>query len=124
MRQFYQPKFDVGFDSKPLRLGGVTYRKGLAVRARTEIVYRLPERFGRFQATVGIDDAVRPAGKVRLLVIGDGKTLWDADIAGADAPRPIDLDLNHSRRLTVVVDFSGSFASGDHLVLGDARVSK
>jgi hypothetical protein len=124
MKQFYKPRFDVGFDSKPLRLGGVAYRKGLAIRARTEIVYRLPEGFNRFQATVGIDDAVRPAGKVRLLVQGDDKTLLKTDIAGIDAPRPINLALNHSRRLTVVVDFSGGLASGDHLLLGSARVSK
>lgn len=124
MRQFHKPRFDVGFDSKPLQLGGVTYRKGLAVRARTEIVYHLPERFGRFQATVGIDDAVRPAGKVRVTIQGDQKTLLETDIAGTAPPRPIDLDMNHSRRLTILVDFSGVLASGDHLLLGNARVSK
>ena len=124
LKQFHQPRFDVGFDSKPLRLGGVAYRKGLAVRARSEIAYRLPEHFSRFQATVGIDDAVRPAGKVRFTVHGDDKTLLEADITGSDAPRPIDLNLANSRRLTIVVDFSGGLVSGDHLLLGNARVLK
>ena len=43
------------------------YAKGLALYCRTELVYRLPARFSRFQAVAGIDDAVRPNGKVRLV---------------------------------------------------------
>ena len=76
-----------------LQLGGVVYGKGLALYCRTELVYRLPGRFSRFQAVAGIDDAVRPNGKVRLVVRGDDKVLLEAVIPGSDAPRPIDLDV-------------------------------
>ena len=92
MKQFYAPRFDRGFDSQPLQLGGVDYRKGLALHGRTELVYRLPERFSRFRAVAGIDDAVRPGGKVRLVVRGDDKVLLEAAICrqrrpAADRPR-------------------------------------
>ena len=52
-------------------MGGKEYRKGLAVHGRTEMTYRLPDRFRRFQAVVGIDDRVRPQGSMRLVVRGD-----------------------------------------------------
>jgi len=124
MKQFYMPRFNRGFDSKPLKLGGVEFRKGLAMHGRTEIVYRLPNKFSRFRATAGIDDAVRPAGKVRLEVRGDGRVLLDAVISGSDAPLLIDLDIKDVRRLTILVDFGGGLNVGDRLLLCNARISK
>ena len=124
MKQFYAPRFDRGIDSPVLRLGNVDYRKGLALHSRTELVYRLPERFSRFLAVAGIADAVRPGGKVRLVVRGDDKVLFEAVFAGSDAPRPIDLDVTGVRRLTVLVDFDDGLSRGDHLLLCNARVSK
>ena len=124
MKQFYAPRFDRGFDSPVLRLGGVDYRKGMAIHSRTELVYRLPERFSHFLAIAGIADAVRPGGKVRLVVRGDDKVLFEASFAGSDAPRPIDLDVTGVRRLTILVDFEDGLNKGDHLLLCNARVSK
>jgi len=124
VKQFYAPRFDRGIDSPVLRLGNVDYRKGLALHSRTELVYRLPERFSRFLAVAGIADAVRPGGKVRLVVRGDDKVLFEAVFAGTDAPRPIDLDVTGVRRLTILVDFDDGLNRGDHLLLCNARVSK
>ena len=77
VEQFYAPRYDRNFDSGPLQLGGTPVPQGLALHSRTEIVYRLPGRFSRFQAVAGIDDAVRPGGKVRLVIRGDDKVLFD-----------------------------------------------
>jgi hypothetical protein len=124
MKQFYAPRFDRGFDSPVLRLGRVDYQKGIALRSRTELVYRLPERFGRFLAVAGIADAVRPDGKVRLVVRGDDKVLFEAVMTGSDAPRPLDLDVSGVRRLSILVDFEGGINRADQLLLCNARVSK
>ena len=124
MAQFYAPRCDRSFDGGPLQLGGTQYRKGLALHGRTEFVYRLPHRFSRFRAVAGIDDAVRPGGRVRLVVRGDGRELLDAAVAGSDPPRPVDLDLTGIRRLTIVVDFGESLSTGDYLLLCNARLSK
>ncbi len=124
MEQFYAPRFDCNFDGSPLRLGGVPYEKGLALHSRTELLYRLPAPYRRFQATAGIDDAVRPAGKVRLTVRGDDKVLLETVVAGGDAPQAIDLDVSGVRRLTIVADFGDGPGPGDHLLLCDARLSK
>jgi hypothetical protein len=124
MERFYAPRFDRNFDAKPLQLGGVSYHKGIALHSRTEIVFRLSDRFSRFRATVGIDDAVRPNGKVRLVVRGEEQSLFDAIITGGDAPKPLDLDISQTRRLTIVVDFADGLHAGDSLLLCNARLSK
>jgi hypothetical protein len=124
MEQFYGPRYDRNFESGPLRLGGIEYPKGLALHARTEIVYRLPAGYTRFQAVAGIDDAMKPGGKVRLAVRGDDQVLLEIAVAGGDPPKPLDLDVTRVRRLTIVADFGESVGEGDHLLLCNARLSK
>ena len=55
----------------------------------------------------GIDDDVRPLGNVRLQILGDGKTLLDANIAGSEKdPKltlAISLDVSGVRRLVLIV---------------------
>jgi hypothetical protein len=122
--QFYAPRFDRNVDGGPLVLAGASYRKGLALHGHTELMYRLPGSFGHFRAVAGIDDAVRPGGKTRLVVRGDDKILLDAVILGDEPPRNIDLELASVRRLTIVVDFPGSLSAGNDLLLCNARLSK
>jgi hypothetical protein len=124
VKRFYAPRFDRGFDSAGLRLAGVDYPKGLALHARTEIVYRLPTGFRRFVATVGIDDAARPGGKVRLVVRGDDKVLWEGEIAGDQSPKTVEAAVAGVRRLSVQVDFAGGLTAGDRLLLCNARIVK
>ncbi len=124
VERFFAPRYDRGSDARRLQLGGSEYRKGLAIYSRTELVYRLPEGFGRLEAIAGIDDAVRPNGKVRLIVRGDQNVLFDAVLTGRDAPRPLDVNVMGVRRLAIVVDFAGSLGAGDCLLLCNARLSK
>ena len=124
MEQFYAPRYNRNFDSGPLRLGGAAYDKGLALRSRTEIVYRLPAGYQRLQAVAGLDDAERPGGKVRLVVRGDDKTLLDVVVAGGDRPKPIDLAVAGVRRLTILADFGENSGASDRLLLCNARLSK
>lgn len=124
MEQFYAPRFDRGFRAGGLELGGVPYAKGLAVHAHTKLVYHLPSGFRRFMATVGMDDAARPNGAVRLVIRGDDRPLWDGQVSGNEAPKTIDVDVAASRHLTVEVDFIGSLTAGSRLLLCNARVVK
>lgn len=124
MKRLFAPRFDRGFDSPSLRLGGMVYPKGIALRSRTELVYRLPERYSRFMAVVGIADGVRPGGKVRLVVRGDDKVLFEGVFTGNNAPRSIDVDVADVRRLTILADFENGINQADHLLLCNARMSK
>ncbi len=122
-RLFY-PREDIGLALKPLSLGGNVYSKGLAIRSRTELVYRLTDDFRQFHAIVGIDDHVRNGGNVDLAISGDGKILFSKNITG-DAPAfPLDLDITGVRRLKILVDFGQELDIADHLNLCDARMTK
>ncbi len=125
MKRYFSPRFDRGFDpGDSLRLGGKLYRKGVALRGGAELVYRLPERFGRFHAMAGIADGVPAGGRVRLVIRGDDRVLFEGDVATGDAPRPLDLDLVGVRRLTIRVDFGEGLVAGDHLLLCNPRLTK
>ena len=124
MEQFYTPRQDKSLESKPLQIGGTQYAKGLALHSRTEMVYRLPERFSRLKAVAGIDDAARPHGNVQLVIRGDDRVLLDVTVTGTDAPKPLDLDLTGVRRLNILVDFGDNSDVGDYLDLADALMVK
>jgi hypothetical protein len=124
LREFFSPRQDRALESKPLRLGNKQYAKGLAVHSRTEMVYRLPGRFRRLEATVGIDESVRPRGNVRLEIRADDRVLLEKAITGEDAPLPINLDISGAARLTILVDFGEDLDVADHLDLCEARIIK
>lgn len=124
LERFYAPRMDRNFDNNPLQLKKTIYAKGLALHSRTELVYRLPEAFGRFAAVAGIDDAVAPKGNVRLVIRGDDRVLFDSAIRGSDPPHDIELDIAGVRRLAILVDYGDAFGPGDHLILGNARILK
>lgn len=120
--EFFAPRKDRALEPRPIQLGGKKYNKGLAIHSRTEMVYRLPRPFRRLQAVAGIDDQIRPAGHVQLVIRGDDKVLLDQAISGSEPPKPIDLDITGVRRLVILVDFGQDMDIGDHLLLGDIRL--
>jgi hypothetical protein len=101
-----------------------TSTKGLAVRSRTELVYRLAPGFRRFTTVAGIDPATSASGNVRLEIYGDDRLLLEDDIAGHDPPRSIELEISGVKRLKILVDYGGNLDSGDWLNLCDARIVK
>ncbi len=119
-----KPRRDIGFDGLPLKLDGKAYSKGLSLHSRSEVGYRLPGKFRRFKALVGIDDSVRPGGDVQLEIRGDQKLLWEGRVRGSDAAQPLDLDITGVKRIDIVVDFGADLDIGDLLDLCEARVTK
>ncbi len=112
-------------DGSPNAARGVkSFSKGVAIRSRTELVYRLPSGFKQFIAIAGIEPATNSTGDVRAIIYGDDRPLFDADIAGDRAPREIKLDIAGAKRLKVVVDFGQNLDTGDWLNLCDARLIK
>lgn len=124
LTEFYRPRRNANFSGEPLRLDGQTFRRGLALRSRTELFFRLPEDFRRFVAVAGIDDSVGDAGHVQLRILGDGRTLFDAALSGSDPPVPLQLDIAGVRELQIVVDFGDDLDVADHVSLGEAKVIK
>jgi NPCBM/NEW2 domain len=127
----YEYRRDRSLDGPPLKLGGKTYARGLAMHSKTTLRYRIGSEYTRFQAVAGIDDSVSSLARrddtryasVRLVISGDGKPLFDAIVKGTDAPRALDLDVTNVRDLEILVDFN-EFDEADHLDLADAKLLK
>ncbi len=101
-----------------------SFAKGLALRSRTELVYRIPDGFNRFAALAGIDPATTTTGNVHLAILADDHPLLEAEIAGDQPPQPIDVQITGAKRLKIIVDFGQNLDTGDWLNLCDAKITK
>ncbi len=117
---------DTNMDGGSLRLGNRVFVRGLCVRSKTLLRYRLGGEYRRFQALAGIDHLVASNGNgdCRLVISGDGKVLFETDVRAKDPPRPIDLNVSEVVNLEVLVDFGGNLDLSDHLDLADAKLVK
>jgi hypothetical protein len=111
-------------DPLPSRRDVRTYPRGIAVRSRSELVYRIPEGMSRFLLTAGIDPATAAQGHVTLEIRGDDQVLWEGTIDGREPPMEIDVELGAARRLQLVVDYGENLDYGDRLHLVEARFTK
>ena len=101
------------------------YETGLAVRSRTELVYRVPTGAKEFRALAGIDPECRSQGSVVLRIEGDRKLLWEDSINGQSiAPAEITVNLTDVKRLRITVDYGENLDFGDRLHLVEARIWK
>ncbi len=101
-----------------------TFSKGLALRSRTEIRYRLPQGMQRFIALAGIDPETANQGNVTLEIFAGRRSVWQGEIAGSTAPTEIDVSLGNARELRLVVDYGKNLDYGDRLHLIEARLSQ
>jgi len=131
LKKFNGPKYDVGYDGKPLRIvsiqsenGSQSFQRGLAVQSRTELVYRLAGKYQRFKATAGIGLSSATQADVELLLFADEREVFHKTIGSEDEPVIVDVDVSSARRLKLVVDYGANLDVGDRLHLGDARLVK
>lgn len=100
------------------------FNKGLAIRSRTEMLYRLPPGFNRLVATAGIDPAARASGSVRFSIFADDRPLLETEVSGNNPPQPVDVEITGAKRLKILVDFGQNFDAGDWLNLCDVKIVK
>lgn len=134
IQNFGEPRQNMSFAGSQLSLqwptseaGGErveTYQKGLAIRSRTELEYRIPKAMRRFVALAGIDPETLGQGNVALTIELDGESVFDETIAGDQPPREIDLDVTGKQRLRIFVDYGENLDLGDRLHLVEARLIK
>ena len=117
---------DLNLDGGPIGIAGRAFDRGLVLFAPAELSWRLPKDAARLRAVAGIEDARRElgVGEVDLTISGDGRELFAGRIGHADDPADLDLDLTGVKVLTVSVGPGAYLFDGDHLALGNARITK
>lgn len=126
MKLLYEPKRDrFFFGGADLRLaGGTSVTKGIALTSRTELVYRMPSKFRRFQSLVGMQERYG-GGEVKLRITGDQGSLYEGVVNAVLGAVPLDIEIAGTRRLRIAVEYGADGNNfGDYLILGDARVVK
>ena len=107
------PKPDRSIRGEPLRVAGERYAKGIGVHAPGELVYGIEERYARFVAVVGVDDA-RP-GSVVFEVHVDGRRVCRTPLMRQGVVWHVDVPLPAgSRRIRLVVGDGGNGSAADH----------
>jgi hypothetical protein len=114
----------------PLRVGAdeIITTEGLWMHSGVTAKYRINRDYRRFVTLVGMDHNVGGNRKVRLVISGDGKPLFDEIIAWAQPARELDLDVAGIRDLEIKVESpeesrkTNIFGIQEHLDLGNARL--
>lgn len=112
-----QPGIDVSIEGNPLRIGGVTYKKGLGLHADSEAIYTLNGQYSRFQAVIGMDDETQGRGEAiyRVFATIEGQEeqlIYEKAMTGGQSEE-VDLSVNNVKTLRLVTDANGSNSS-DH----------
>jgi len=111
----------------PIKIGRLSFKRGLGTHANSEITLGLPAGSKAFQASIGIDnnhDTQGRNGSVQFVVIVEGKELFrSATLRGGNAPVQINVALPpHTSELTLKVDGTPDGVSCDQADWADARV--
>lgn len=107
----------------PIIIDGRRFARGIGCHSRTRLTYELDRQFESFAATIGIDDAVRPRGRVVYIVLTDGEERFNSGVVGGvDEPRDILVDVSDVDNMTLVVDYGPGLDLSDHANWGAARL--
>jgi hypothetical protein len=121
---------DRNLEDGPIRLDNVSYVRGLALHATTELEYDLKGDYREFKAVAGIDDLIGGLpGPTVLRIEGDGRVLKELTFDRRDKVRHQEVTLNVKdvQKLRIRVAPGGDglrLDLGLHLDLADAKVSK
>ena len=114
---------DLSTGGGPITIQGVSYDKGVGVRAASILKVHLGGRCSRFLADVGLDDEVGLLGSVVFQVWADGEKLYDSGMMTGTMPaRGVDVPLAGRRMLRLFVSAAGDNIHGDQANWAAARL--
>jgi len=111
-------------DGQTLTISGRSYPHGLGVHAPFDATYDLADRCSLLHAEIGIDAEVGNGGSVTFQIWADDTLRYESGILrGADAPITINIDLNGTQRVRLVVGDAGDGTNYDHADWAAASLS-
>lgn len=124
LNQLYAPVKDRSASGGPILIGKQEFTKGLSLRSKTVLTYRLTDGFNSLKLTAGLAAETKGRGHINLIILGDNKQLFQDSIADPSDIRQLELDIKGVRRLSITVDYGKNLDFGDLLHLGDAKLIK
>jgi hypothetical protein len=117
---------DTGGDGQMLSIRGQKFMRGFGVHANSELDFALPAgAYGRFRATVGVDDEVDGLGSVVFQVFVNNEAtprFSSTTLTGESAALPVDVDISGATSLRLVVTDAGNDNDFDHADWAQARL--
>ena len=83
------------------KIAGKLYSEGFGTHAASETVFPIGGKYKVFKATYGLDEESLCSDGAQLLVIGDGKTLYDSGIFTLGQPHSFEIDIAGVENLTI-----------------------
>lgn len=125
-RLAFPPQVNRSTLGQAMRLDGEEIAEGLGVHSFTELTYDLDGQYKTFLAQVGIDDAVRPAGKAGVVILGDGEPIGEPLVVeGSKDSQTLRVDVSGVKKMTLRVEYGpDGLDSGDHVNFASPRLIK
>jgi hypothetical protein len=117
-------------DGIPLKIGRITYEKGLGVHANSDLTFSIDRKYETFNAVVGLDDellinecAPQWPGSVIFQVFVDGTKMFDSGVVSVWSPaKTVEVDVRGKSALRLVVGDAGDGFICDHADWADAKL--
>lgn len=105
-------------------LNNTMYEYGLSLSAQSVREYTLSEPFQTLRFVAGIDDRLRPNGRVLVRIQADGQLLFEAVLEGSQPAIRKELNISGVSKITLSAEYPGGFSEPAILTLGDAKLIK
>jgi hypothetical protein len=119
------PRSDKNLDGGPLRLGKLSYPKGLSIHAYTQLEYQLDGEYREFKCVLGVDATVGGSqGPTLVKIEADNKELFSGPVTPKDDPKELRFNIKDVQKLKITVSSGELLDLGKHVNLADAKISK
>lgn len=116
-------KKDEGFsDDGIMKVNGITYEKGIGIKAGSSVTYDLKGQYLSFLTEFGLDDAFT-GGEVKLLIYVDEELVYQSDNIGSNTPSPkLNIDVTDAETLRIEAHSTFNSNGEGNITLGNARL--
>ena len=102
------------------------FEQGFAIQGGGKLAFSLGGRYRKLTGLVGFDPAANVTGRVKFVVLLDGKTAVEEVLVHREMKNPfqLDLDIKDTKRVAFQVDYQDGRSTGDQLHLVNLKVSQ
>lgn len=100
-QSWYKPALGTNVMGKPLRVNGIQYFFGWGTHADSHLEFVLGGGYKTFKSLVGLDDDEMGGDGALFRVLGDGKVLWESNIASHQKLDSFEVNVSGVQMLTL-----------------------